>query len=256
MLPALGIASLIAVALVYSRREPVISPPRIVRGTLVVSQVPADGLIFVDGAVKSAPIELDSGQHDVRLTASGVAVMDTSVRVMGGSTTTIAFPIPRATPPDARATPPDEGQKTGTLAVERLPTGGSIIVDNQRKSGKRIVLDTGSHTVRLQARGYTTVTSKVQIVAGETRTLTFTGARVEEAAPVGEGVLMLRVNPLARVLVDGVVHGNRENYVVKTLSAGTHTLKFETEGYLTFDTTVIVLRGDTLKRSFTLKPRP
>jgi len=228
-----------------------LSPPQAAatEGALQVSQLPADGAVFVDGTrVTGGRIALSVGSHRVRIEAPGFAVADTSVQVMAGDTARIIFAAERLPLPSA---------SKRTLVVSGLPAGGTISVDGRRTSSARVELDEGVHSVRLMAPGYSAIETSVQIMAGAVSTVAFPTKRLERPVPPvsGSGVLMLRVTPFAKVFVDGVLKAE-DALVVMTLAGGRHVIRFEKAGFTTFEAEVMVPNADTIKTSFTIQPRP
>jgi serine/threonine protein kinase len=267
-----AVAVVVTLWLLLRERPQPPAAPVVARGTLQVEQLPAGGAVFVDGApVQGARAEMNTGRHQVRIEAPGFAVMDTVMNLVADSTATLVFasaklPIdpPVTVPKPADDTPVPQPRK-GVLVITGLPDGGRAVVDGRPIAGARAELAPGRHRIRLQAPGYVPVLSEVQVSAGATSTLVFASRPVEptptppqpqpqpKPAPVGSGVLMLRVSPFARVFVDGAFK-SEDNLVVISVREGSHQLRFEKPGYVTLETSVTVTAGDTLKKSFTIKP--
>lgn len=229
-------------------------PPPPLPSTLVVSGLPDGGTMEVDGQLVSGPrVEIPAGAHALRLTAPGYVSMDTVVQLVAGTSQTIAF---TATPSEPQP------QVLGTLVLSRLPAEGTVRIDGVRTSGTRFELPAGRHTIRVEASGYTSFERTVNIVGGERQTLIFAGQRIAANEPPkppepirARGVLLLRVRPFAKIFVDGSLAAE-DAMLVRTLSVGTHRLRFEKDGYLTRDSTVEITEGDTLKVAIVLEPRP
>ena len=64
---------------------------------------------------------------------------------------------------------------------------------------------------------------------------------------------MLRVRPFARVFVDGAFK-TEDELLVLSVREGRHLLRFEKPGHVTLEAAVTVTAGDTLKKSFTIRP--
>jgi serine/threonine protein kinase len=228
-------------------RDEITPPPPPAVGTFVVQRLPAGGTLRIDGAVASGTHHsLSPGQHTIQLEAPGFVAVDTTVLVTAGDTSTLAYSGRRVEPP-----PP----VNGTLVVRGLPAGGTIRVDGTVARGTRLTLEPGRHTVQLEASGFTTHEATVVVAAGATSNLTFTGRRIisdpPPEPPKAPGFLMLRVQPFAKIYVDGrfIVE---DEVLRRQLPAGRHTLRFELDGFQTKDTTITVGSGETLRLVFAM----
>lgn len=285
------VAVLVSTWLLLRERPKAPPPPPppasvVARGTLQVEQLPDRGQVFVDGTlVQGARVEVDTGARRVRIEAPGFVVLDTTLNVAMDSTSTLVFAaakLPAAPPPRkpeiAGPDKPVVKPSTGVLVVSGLPAGGRTFVDGRPRAGSRLELEPGRRTVRLQAAGFVSVESVVQISAGTTGTLVFASTRIEPPArsaapsaapsvapsaaaspapppvtpPVSSGVLMLRVTPFARVFVDGAFK-SEDNKWVLPMTEGRHVIRFEKPGYAPLEATVTVTAGDTLKKSYTIQ---
>jgi serine/threonine-protein kinase len=174
----------------------------------------------------------------------GAAVAESSAAVAAAPDTT-----PEAAPPRVETPPPPT---TGRVTVSGLPRGGSVNIDGRTRSGTTFELRGGAHELRMAARGYETVRLTVDVTPGERMTVPYTGRRLPPPQPVQQpaqpqrGVLQVLIRPWANVFVDGTAHGSNTR-LVDTLAAGTHTLRFERNGFVTVDTTVTLRPGQTLQ---------
>ena len=177
------------------------------------------------------------------------AVAESSAAVAAARDTT-----PAAAPPPVETPPPPT---TGRVTVSGLPRGGSISIDGRTRSGTTFELRGGAHDLRMAARGYEIVRVTVDVTPGERMTVPYTGRRLPPPEPVQQpapqrpaqpqqGVLQVLIRPWANVFVDGTAHGSNTR-LVDTLTAGTHTLRFERDGFVTVDTTVALRPGQTLQ---------
>ncbi len=178
-------------------------PPGPTTATVVVTELPAGGVITVDGRAQAGPtFELAPGTYDLRITAPGRAAVETPITVAAGSRLTIPF-----TGPSVRPT-------TGTLRVTDLPAGGTVVVDNQRQTSNEIALSPGRHTVQLSAPGFHAVEKQVDVTAGTQISLAFDGPAAVAAVTVSPArpqlaagdQVMLRARP---VDANGAVLGDR-----------------------------------------------
>lgn len=75
------------------------------------------------------------------------------------------------------------------------------------------------------------------------------------AAATGPGLLFLTLTTPGVVSIDGVQIGERSR-LRETLSAGRHLIRVERDGFITKDTVLAVLGGDTLRVTLSLQARP
>lgn len=262
-----AVALLIVATLVrYGANQPgADEPPPVpeLAATLVVNGLPSGTKVELDGRVASGPrLQLAAGRHALRLTAPGFVPMDTVLDIVAGTRLSFAF---NGTPAEPPAGPPTT--LTGTLHVRRLPSNGTITVDGKPMSGTSLALAAGEHRVRMEAPGYTSFEHTVTVAAGKSQALTFGGRPIDVEPSPGQtpqppplpststpGVLLLRVRPFAKVFVDDRL-ATEDAMLVRSLSAGQHRLRFEKDGYVTLDSTIEILAGDTLKIAFVLEPR-
>ena len=59
------------------------------------------------------------------------------------------------------------------------------------------------------------------------------------------GTLLVTIRPWAYVWIDGVREGEDQRRLMISLPPGTHTLRLENPAMITFDTTVVIVAGDT-----------
>ena len=154
--------------------KPVPATPVPVRGTLVVTGLPTGGSIRVDGRRVSSRVELDAGQHAVRLQAPGFVSVDTTVRVAVGETRTLAFASERV--PAAPATLPPAPAERGVLMLRVRPfakvfVDGVLAVEDERLV---VTLTEGRHTLRFEKAGFVPLDTAVTVPRADTLRRLFT----------------------------------------------------------------------------------
>jgi hypothetical protein len=213
----------------------------------------------------------------------------TTVATSGGQPAAVP-PITTPAPSESKTPPPPVGTKTetrppaaeapapGRVTVTDLPSNGVILLDGRRQSGRQFSASPGKHQLRMQASGFETVTRSIDVSAGEQlsvaferRELTSTTASAPAAArPVGTkqaaavqsgaagglATLQIIVQPPATLYVDGVSKGQQSRLQDKEMVPGTHTVRAERDGFLTKDTVVTILAGQTAQVRLTLTARP
>jgi len=156
--------------------------------------------------------------------------------------------------------------------VTDVPTGAVITLDGRRQSGQEFSARAGTHQLRVEARGFESMTRRITLKAGEPFTIAFDRRQVVAAAPPpaakttptkqatpaaqqGLATLRLIVQPPAVLYIDGSSKGEQRG-VQEELVPGTHTLRAEKAGFVTKDTVVTILAGQTATIRLSLTPRP
>jgi hypothetical protein len=230
--------------------RPDIGPPQLppAMATIELRDLPPDATVQVDGrAVSGTGVDVEAGLHTVRVEAAGYLARETEVTVAEGERMAMSLPLVEAPEPLA----------TGRIIVAELPSGGSVDIDGQRRTGTNFELRAGRHIVRMSAPDYESVTDTVRLVAGERVRLVFSGRRTQAettTAAVQPAILLLRINPWANVFIDNESLGANSR-LVDTLTAGQHVLRFEREGYMPKDTTIVLQSGQELRINIRLTPR-
>jgi serine/threonine protein kinase len=200
-------------------------------GTVIVEGLPAGGEVYLDGDPQpGSTFEARPGIHEIQLSASGYDTTVDTINLAAGGESRVTFTGDRTT------------VSTGTVVVQGLPPGGVVSVDGRRQSGSRFSARSGRRRIQMSAPGYSTVTQTIQVAAGRTRTVQFTG----EVLPT---VLWVSVFPAARVTLDGIDQGEINNRQFTVTPNRRHSLQFQRANYVTLDTTVTLQVGavDTLR---------
>ena len=156
--------------------------------------------------------------------------------------------------------------QTGRILVEGLPDNGTVYVDDRSTEGIDIELASGVHVIRMEAPGYEPMEETINVAAGASLNMRFASHRVpaqprEPAAtqpqPPPMGFLGLAIrNTQATVRVDEVDLGSMRRGVIPLEAYVQHRLRLERQGYLPFDTVVVVMPGDTVRLARSLVRRP
>lgn len=206
-------------------------------GYLSVSSSPSGAQVKVDGTIYGttplSSIQLEPGNHTVKLSKSGYSSYSTSVRIYEGQTSSINVTL-------------DPIVSTGYLSVTTTPKYADVYVDNSYmgQSPITITVNEGKHEVRLQKAGYSTYTASVRVNAGQTSALS---AVLSEA--VTTGYVSIASSPAgAAVYIDGEYIGNTPTSSagsISYLSAGPyststyHTVVIKRDGYDTYSTSFL-----------------
>lgn len=96
-----------------------------------------------------------------------------------------------------------------------------------------------------------------QVAAAPPATKTAPPTPTKQAAPAQQGLATLRliVQPPAVLYIDGASKGEQRG-VQEEMVPGTHTLRAEKAGFVTKDTVVTILAGQTATIRLSLTPRP
>jgi hypothetical protein len=137
-----------------------------------------------------------------------------------------------------------------------LPNWANVSVDGKsygQRTRFQLPIASGTpYALRFERPGYVTVDTAVTVPPGDTLVLRI---QMNPTAPVASGVLQMRIQPWASVTIDGKALGERP-IRSDTLTAGVpHRLHFERDGYMTFDTTVILRPGETRGLQVNMKRR-
>jgi serine/threonine protein kinase len=227
-------------------------PPEM--ATITLRDLPAGAEVEVDGRpFNGTEIELEAGTYTIRVEAAGFVGRESEVTVAEGERVALSLPL------DEEPQQPPE-PTTGRINIVGLPDGGAVLIDGRRRPGSAFELRPGRHIVRMSAPQWETVTDTVRLAAGERVRLVYSGRRLETEGPaIGAqaarpAILMLRINPWANVFIDNESLGANSR-LVDTLTAGRHTLRFERDGFLPRDTTIVLQSGQELRLDIRLTPR-
>ncbi len=231
-----------------------VGPPQLPpsMATITLRDLPAEAAVQVDGqSVSGREIEVEAGTHTIRVEAAGFIARESTVTVAEGERMALSLPLV-----EAPREPP--APTTGWINVVSLPSGGAVLIDGRRRTGTSFQLPAGQHVVRMSAPQWETVTDTIRLTAGERVRLVYSGRRLAAETPTTQAtqpaILMLRINPWANVFIDNESLGANSR-LVDTLTAGRHTLRFEREGFLPKDTTVVLQPGQEFRLDIRLTPR-
>jgi hypothetical protein len=221
----------------------------------------------------------DSPPSGTTVATSGgqpVAAPPTTPPVSAPESKTPAPPVSTPT----KSEPRPVALEPARVTVTDLPSNGVILLDGRRQSGRQFSASPGSHQLRMQASGFETVTRRIELSAGEQLSVAFerrelTSSTTTASAPAtrplgtkqpvavqsggaagGLATLQIIVQPPATLFVDGVSKGQQSRLQDKEMVPGTHTVRAEPDGYLTKDTVVTILAGQTAQIRLTLTARP
>jgi len=208
-------------------------------GTINVKSTPGGAKIYLDEANtgKSTPATLTkvaAGTHTVKVTKTGYDAEEQTATVTANHTTNVTFTL--------------EGY--GSIKVTSTPGAAKVYLDGA-DSGKKTPCTLthvvkGSHTVRVVKTSYESQEKSVSVNAGKTANVAFTLK--------GIGKIHVTSSPSgAAVSLDGTDTGKVTPCTLSDVSAGSHTVKADKDGYETQEKTVNVNPGKTANVAFTLK---
>jgi serine/threonine protein kinase len=191
----------------------------------------------------------------------------------------VAEPNPVAASPQPPATKSAEPAATNPppssparVTVGNVPSTGTISVDGRRQSGRSFQLRAGTHTIEIRASGFETQTRRLNLASGEIVDFDYERKPVAAAparepagsstAPAnsasqgaaGLATLQIIARPPATIYVDNESKGERGR-MSDQLLPGSHTLRFEKDGFVTKDTVVTLTAGQTARITIELTPR-
>jgi len=137
---------------------------------------------------------------------------------------------------------------TGTVRVRGLPPGARLLIDGKPVPSTQTFLPPGNYDYTILATGYQSESGRVKVAAGEVTTFDGSLDRITEtiATPaVATGKIRLRTDPPdAEIAIDDRPVG-RGVLVDYDIPAGTRRVRISAQGYLPFDTTIVVRAGET-----------
>ncbi len=172
----------------------------------------------------------------------------------GSSTATTGTTAAASKPPGAAAESTDVRPERGALLVRSDPPGGRVTVDGTPRGvtpGAIRDVPFGAHTVSVVLPGYEARQQRVLLSPRTpSRSLDFT---LRRAAVEFYGQLAVDSRPSgARVFVDGRQLGVTP-VVLSKVSAGSHVIRLDLEGYETWSTAVQVVAGERARISGSLE---
>jgi TonB family protein len=170
-------------------------------------------------------------------------------------------PSPPPTPVKRRTPPPPAAVATGTLHVESQPAGATISVDGVEQGttpADLTGLTLGAHEVKLDLKGYASLTQGVQLTA-EAPGSELKLALSRTAAPTGSAEISSDP-PGATVRVDGTPVGQTP-FSDARLKPGSHRVELTREGFEPWSGAITVLAGkkarvDARLRAVVVAPPP
>jgi hypothetical protein len=139
---------------------------------LLVHSVPAGALVSVDGTPRgTTPVAIRGlrlGTHTVSVSRPGYRDAERHLELTSERPSrTLEVELRPATGPIRASSA--VAPTAGALVIDSRPTGTAVFVDGRPVGVTPLRLDvpTGSHSVRLERAGYRTVTTTVEVAAGE-----------------------------------------------------------------------------------------
>ena len=230
-------------------------------GQVIFEGLPNDAVVVVDGTPRSGnTFELAPGPHDFHVLAEGFVAVPETFQVDAGAIIRTPFTGRRIV------------LTTGTVVVEGLPNGGIVFADGDPQSGPTFDLPSGPHVIRMSAAGFPTLDRTIDVAAGEGTVVQYDGTAVVQGPAVGPdsttpgpdrvvvpppvvepGLLQMRITPVAYVWLDGDSLGDMNRLELNMTPGMRHVLRFQREGFVTVDTTVILQPGETQQWSISLR---
>ena len=202
--------------------------------TLQVGSVPADALVYIDGAFDGlTPYRLDGitpGWHAVALRKNGFAFSDTLIYLEAGTSATLAFALDStalvtrpAAPLQAPVVPdPAPAPLPGSVQIDTAPAGADVEVDGRRVGRSPLRLRDvapGTHEVTLALAGHASQRLRVVVAPGRQ------AAVRADLVPL-TGTLSAVIIPWGSLFIDGVLYARdtdlRHDVVVPV---GTHVVR-------------------------------
>lgn len=146
---------------------------------------------------------------------------------------------------------PEEEEGTGWISVSSTPSGADVYlndVSTGRKTSCMLAdVEPGDHKVSITFPGYSQYDEYVEVTGGDT-------VVVDATLSADHTVLRVLSEPQgAEILIDGVNTGEKTNKAFNGLSEGSHHILLILDGYYDWDTTVSLIKGDTVTVDAELK---
>lgn len=140
----------------------------------------------------------------------------------------------------------------GAIEVKSTPEGAAIYLDGDDTDEKTNTiladLEPGDYTVKLTLDGHDDYSKDVTVEGGDTVTV--------EAVLVANAFGALQVNSTpegAAIELDGTATGETTNFLFDSLAVGSHTLKLTLDLYEDWDSTITIVKDETLTVEVELK---
>jgi hypothetical protein len=212
-------------------------------GTLNIKSIPSGATISLDGVNKgSTPMTISNsiaGLHALILKKTGYYDYKTNVLVVAGRTTNVSFSMAKLPP------------TTGSITVNSIPTGATILLDGVSKGTTNRTLDDispGIHAIVVQKTGFVNNMTNVTVVAG--KTVTYTAQMSSIAATTGTIVIKSRPSG-ATVFIDSVNKGYSP-ITISNIAPGIHSIILRAFNYKPYQTNVNVSAGKTIVLNITM----
>ncbi|GEM_PF-2070969 len=201
-------------------------PSNALGGNISVSSTPSGANIYLDGSYKGTTpktlTEVSASSHTIKLTLNEYDDWTTNVNVVEGSTATVSATLIKT-----------------AISVSSTPSGAKIYLDGTYKGVTPFTItrvSAGSHTVKLTLNEYDDWTTNVNVVEGNTATVSATLLKTTisiSSTPFG-----------AKIYLDGTYKGITPLNIIQVPS-GSHTIKLTLDQYDDWTTTVNAIEGTT-----------
>lgn len=217
---------------VYATLNPVPTPVQY--GSLYVWTSPSGAAVYLNGNYQGvSPVTISSispGTYSVSADLSGYQSQSDTVTISAGQQQTESFTLQKINSP-------------GTLYIVSTPSGANAYTDGTYKGVTPLTLtgvSPGTHVVELDMSGYYDWKSTITLGNGQSKTVTATLNPITSST----GWILASSTPAnAKVYVDSVYKGTTPasgSLTVSGVSVGSHTVRFDLDGYQSYSTTVTV----------------
>jgi hypothetical protein len=212
-------------------------------GSLNIRSIPSGATISLDAVNKgTTPMTIGNviaGGHALVLKKTGYFDYKTTVLVVAGKTTNVSFSMSKLPP------------TTGSITVNSIPTGGTILLDGVNKGTTNRTLEDispGTHAIVVQKTGFVNNMTNVTVVAGKTVTYTATMSLIQATT----GTIVIKSRPSgATVFLDSVNKGYSP-ITISNLAPGIHSIILRAFNYKPYQTNVNVTAGKTIVLNITM----
>lgn len=196
--------------------------------TLTIQISPANAIVYIDGnRLAGNSIRLAAGAHTVKAEAAGYSDYSASINLSQN----MSLPV-------------NLTALNYKLTVSCNVSSAAIYVDGLRIQGNAVNVGAGTHTVRVEAAGYTDYLTQVNVTGNMTLPISLAMSQVQ-----------LTVNTPnlrgAQVMIDGKAAG--VSPLVTQLPPGVYTVSVQAPGYTTY-TERVVLNNSPLTINAVLQP--
>ena len=219
--------------------------------TLIVSSLPESAHVFIDSMVFEEPtpleIQLDRGEHVVRVLKVGFMPVETLMTVQPGAVHKAAFNLL----PMEEVIPHGSLKIVATPWAEVLVDGRSLGTTKEKTTFGNIL--SGKHRVKLTCPGYPAYEKDVIIMPNQEVSVShnFAAKGWLNISCVNEN----QNSVVGKIWIDGAPHGQTPR-VVRDLYVGPHKIEVAAEGYVSDIRTVIIKANEGEKVQFVLKSSP